>query len=68
MVITRICQPPNGPEYTNSNYMLDFDEVRMSRLLSVNVGLPRDVTPKRTAHTKVSINTFVRYILSSVLA
>jgi MOSC domain-containing protein YiiM len=24
--------------------MLDFDEVRMPRLLSVNVGLPRDVT------------------------
>jgi ferredoxin-NADP reductase/MOSC domain-containing protein YiiM len=24
--------------------MLDFDEVRMARLLSVNVGLPRDVT------------------------
>jgi ferredoxin-NADP reductase/MOSC domain-containing protein YiiM len=26
------------------NQTLDFDEVRMSRLLSVNVGLPRDVT------------------------
>ena len=29
---------------TDSNQTLDFDEVRMPRLLSVNVGLPRDVT------------------------
>ena len=28
----------------NSSQTLDFDEVRMPRLLSVNVGLPRDVT------------------------
>jgi ferredoxin-NADP reductase/MOSC domain-containing protein YiiM len=28
----------------NSSQALDFDEVRMPRLLSVNVGLPRDVT------------------------
>jgi NAD(P)-dependent dehydrogenase (short-subunit alcohol dehydrogenase family) len=28
----------------DSNQTLDFDEVRMPRLLSVNVGLPRDVT------------------------
>ena len=28
----------------NSGRALDFDEVRMARLLSVNVGLPRDVT------------------------
>jgi MOSC domain-containing protein YiiM len=27
-----------------ANQTLDFDEVRMPRLLSVNVGLPRDVT------------------------
>jgi ferredoxin-NADP reductase/MOSC domain-containing protein YiiM len=28
----------------DANHPLDFDEVRMPRLLSVNVGLPRDVT------------------------
>jgi ferredoxin-NADP reductase/MOSC domain-containing protein YiiM len=28
----------------DANHTLDFDEVRMPRLLSVNVGLPRDVT------------------------
>jgi ferredoxin-NADP reductase/MOSC domain-containing protein YiiM len=28
----------------DANHTLDFDEVRMLRLLSVNVGLPRDVT------------------------
>jgi ferredoxin-NADP reductase/MOSC domain-containing protein YiiM len=33
-----------GKECKNSNRTLEFDEVRMSRLLSVNVGLPRDVT------------------------
>src|SRR5450631_1829580 len=32
-----------GKEYKDRNHTLDFDEVRMSRLLSVNVGLPRDV-------------------------
>jgi ferredoxin-NADP reductase/MOSC domain-containing protein YiiM len=31
-------------EQKDSNQTLDFDEVRMPRLLSVNVGLPRDVT------------------------
>ena len=29
---------------SDSNQKLDFDEVAMPRLLSVNVGLPRDVT------------------------
>jgi ferredoxin-NADP reductase/MOSC domain-containing protein YiiM len=33
-----------GKEYRDSNHTLDSDEVRMPRLLSVNVGLPRDVT------------------------
>jgi ferredoxin-NADP reductase/MOSC domain-containing protein YiiM len=34
--------------------MLDFDEVQMPRLLSVNVGLPRDVTWNgKTVHTAV---------------
>ena len=28
----------------DANHTLDFEEVRMPRLLSVNVGLPRDVT------------------------
>jgi ferredoxin-NADP reductase/MOSC domain-containing protein YiiM len=33
-----------GKKQKDSNHTLDFDEVRMPRLLSVNVGLPRDVT------------------------
>ena len=33
-----------GRKYKDSNDTLDFDEVGMPRLLSVNVGLPRDVT------------------------
>jgi ferredoxin-NADP reductase/MOSC domain-containing protein YiiM len=33
-----------GKKQRDSNQTLDFDEVRMPRLLSVNVGLPRDVT------------------------
>jgi ferredoxin-NADP reductase/MOSC domain-containing protein YiiM len=33
-----------GKKQKDSNQTLDFDEVRMPRLLSVNVGLPRDVT------------------------
>src|SRR5579863_9910931 len=33
-----------GKKQNDSNQTLDFDEVRMPRLLSVNVGLPRDVT------------------------
>src|SRR5580658_1415953 len=33
-----------GKTYKDSNHTLDFNEVRMPRLLSVNVGLPRDVT------------------------
>src|SRR5208283_44386 len=32
-----------GKKQKDSNQTLDFDEVRMPRLLSVNVGLPRDV-------------------------
>ena len=32
------------PQVFDSNHTLDFDEVHMPRLLSVNVGLPRDVT------------------------
>jgi ferredoxin-NADP reductase/MOSC domain-containing protein YiiM len=31
-------------EIKDASHTLDFDEVRMPRLLSVNVGLPRDVT------------------------
>src|SRR5271170_5052131 len=33
-----------GKKYKDSEHTLDFDQVRMPRLLSVNVGLPRDVT------------------------
>src|ERR1700688_2186981 len=33
-----------GKKQKDSNQTLDSDEVRMPRLLSVNVGLPRDVT------------------------
>jgi ferredoxin-NADP reductase/MOSC domain-containing protein YiiM len=33
-----------GRKYKDSDCTLDFNEVRMPRLLSVNVGLPRDVT------------------------
>jgi len=33
-----------GKKQKDYNQRLDFDEVRMPRLLSVNVGLPRDVT------------------------
>ncbi len=33
-----------GDEGKNANHTLDFDEIRMPRILSVNVGLPRDVT------------------------
>jgi MOSC domain-containing protein YiiM len=33
-----------GKKQKDFNQTLDFDEVRMPRLLSVNVGLPRDVT------------------------
>jgi hypothetical protein len=33
-----------GKKQKDSNQALDFDEVRMPRLLSVNVGLPLDVT------------------------
>src|SRR6202045_4361375 len=33
-----------GKNKKDSNQTLDFDEDRMPRLLSVNVGLPRDVT------------------------
>jgi hypothetical protein len=33
-----------GKKQKDSNRTLDFDEIRMPRLLSVNVGLPRDVT------------------------
>jgi ferredoxin-NADP reductase/MOSC domain-containing protein YiiM/ferredoxin len=33
-----------GKNKKDSNHTLDFDEARMPRLLSVNVGLPRDVT------------------------
>jgi MOSC domain-containing protein YiiM len=36
--------PPVVGKTTGSNDTLDFDEVGMPRLLSVNVGLPRDVT------------------------
>jgi hypothetical protein len=38
-------KPPVPPQQSkNTNHTLDFDEVKMPRLLSVNVGLPRDVT------------------------
>jgi len=38
-------QNPQGYRQNKDSYQtLDFDEVRMPRLLSVNVGLPRDVT------------------------
>src|SRR3984957_1278431 len=43
-----------GKEQKGSNQTLDFDEVRMPRLLSVNVGLPREVTWKgKTVRTAV---------------
>jgi len=35
---------PDARKQKDSSWTLDFDEVRMARLLSVNVGLPRDVT------------------------
>ena len=38
------CNPGWGTPSCNANHTLDFDEVRMPRLLSVNVGLPSDVT------------------------
>src|ERR1700722_9062660 len=41
-------------EQKGSKQTLDFDEVRMPRLLSVNVGLPREVTWKgKTVRTAV---------------
>src|ERR1700688_402026 len=43
-----------GKKQKDSNQTLDFDEVCMPRLLSVNVGLPRDVTWKgKTVRTSV---------------
>jgi ferredoxin-NADP reductase/MOSC domain-containing protein YiiM len=43
-----------GEKQKNSAQILDLDEVRMPKLLSVNVGLPRDVTWKsKTVRTSV---------------
>jgi ferredoxin-NADP reductase/MOSC domain-containing protein YiiM len=44
MVITRTFEPPAAPKQKDANHTLGSDEVCMPRLLSVNVGLPRDVT------------------------
>ena len=44
MAITRILSHPGAPRYKDPNHSLGFGEERMPRLLSVNVGLPRDVT------------------------
>jgi|HubBroStandDraft_5_1064220.scaffolds.fasta_scaffold06878_4 hypothetical protein len=47
MVPLRLVAGENRVRQKDSNQTLvdvDFDEVRMPRLLSVNVGLPRDVT------------------------
>ena len=43
-----------GEKQKNSAQLLDLDEVRMPKLLSVNVGPPRDVTWKsKTVRTSV---------------
>jgi len=43
-----------GEKQKNSAQILDLDEVRMPKLLSVNVGLPRDVTWNgKTVHTGI---------------
>ncbi|MGA2102978.1 MAG: MOSC domain-containing protein, partial [Candidatus Sulfotelmatobacter sp.] len=44
MVIARIAEPLLHRNNKDANHTLGFDEVCMPRLLSVNVGLPRDVT------------------------
>src|ERR1700733_1956281 len=45
---------PRCTKIKGSNQTLDFEELRMPRLLSVNVGLPRDVTWKgKTVRTAV---------------
>ena len=41
------------------NQTLDFDEVRMPRLISVNVGLPRDVATLLAAQTTLGAATVV---------
>jgi ferredoxin-NADP reductase/MOSC domain-containing protein YiiM len=43
-----------GKKCNDSSHRLDFNEVRMARLFSVNVGLPRDVTWNgKTVHTAI---------------
>jgi hypothetical protein len=54
MGITKIFLLAHCTEVNDANQTLDVNEVRMPRLLSVNVGLPRDVTSNgKTVRTSV---------------